>query len=138
MLVRATAAARVLEIGTSIGYSTIWLADAAEAVGGARGRRSSSTRSAARPLAGTSSAPGSAPRRCGSRTPREALRGSADECWDLIFLDAERPAYAGYRPEHGALGRLVPGGLVAVDNVISHAEQVEELLGPDGRRAGRD
>src|ERR671921_2238084 len=35
VLVRALGAERVLEIGTSNGYSTIWLGDAAEAVGGA-------------------------------------------------------------------------------------------------------
>ena len=34
VLVRSMAAQRVLEIGTSNGYSTIWLGDAAEAVGG--------------------------------------------------------------------------------------------------------
>ncbi len=34
MLIRATQARRLLEIGTSNGYSTIWLADAAEATGG--------------------------------------------------------------------------------------------------------
>jgi SAM-dependent methyltransferase len=35
VLVRATVARRVLEIGTSNGYSTLWLASAARAVGGA-------------------------------------------------------------------------------------------------------
>src|SRR5215210_9602258 len=34
VLVRALGARRVLEVGTSNGYSTIWLGDAAEAVGG--------------------------------------------------------------------------------------------------------
>jgi predicted O-methyltransferase YrrM len=34
VLVRATAARRVLEIGTSNGYSTLWLADAAREIGG--------------------------------------------------------------------------------------------------------
>ena len=34
VLVRATLAQRVLEIGTSNGYSTLWLADAARAIGG--------------------------------------------------------------------------------------------------------
>ena len=34
VLVRSMGAERVLEIGTSNGYSTIWLGDAAEAVGG--------------------------------------------------------------------------------------------------------
>src|SRR5262249_61367304 len=35
VLVRATAARRVLEIGTSNGYSTLWLASAARGIGGA-------------------------------------------------------------------------------------------------------
>jgi predicted O-methyltransferase YrrM len=34
VLVRATLAGRVLEIGTSNGYSTLWLASAASAFGG--------------------------------------------------------------------------------------------------------
>src|SRR5947209_2672000 len=34
LLIRALAPPRLLEIGTSNGYSTIWLADAARAVGG--------------------------------------------------------------------------------------------------------
>jgi predicted O-methyltransferase YrrM len=34
VLVRAMGARRILEIGTSNGYSTLWLGDAAEAVGG--------------------------------------------------------------------------------------------------------
>jgi predicted O-methyltransferase YrrM len=34
VLVRATLARRVLEIGTSNGYSTLWLAEAAKAIGG--------------------------------------------------------------------------------------------------------
>jgi predicted O-methyltransferase YrrM len=35
VLVRAVGARRILELGTSNGYSTIWLADAAEATAGA-------------------------------------------------------------------------------------------------------
>src|SRR5882672_8878176 len=34
ILIRSTRAARILEVGTSNAYSTIWLADAARAVGG--------------------------------------------------------------------------------------------------------
>jgi predicted O-methyltransferase YrrM len=40
----------------------------------------------------------------------------------MIFLDAERPAYCGYWPD--LLRVLRPGGLLAVDNVLSHAEEV--------------
>jgi predicted O-methyltransferase YrrM len=39
-----------------------------------------------------------------------------------VFLDAERPAYAGYWPE--LLRSVRPaGGLIAIDNVLSHADE---------------
>jgi predicted O-methyltransferase YrrM len=124
VLVRAANARRVLEIGTSIGYSTIWLADAVEATGGRllsveidAGRSESARSNLGR--AGLT-----ADLRVGDAA--ETLSGSEDGSWDLIFLDAERPAYAGYWPD--VLRSLAPGGLVAVDNVISHADQVHELL----------
>ena len=36
VLIRAVGAKRILELGTSNGYSTIWLADAAQVTGGGR------------------------------------------------------------------------------------------------------
>jgi predicted O-methyltransferase YrrM len=124
VLVRAAGARRVLEIGTSIGYSTIWLADAAEATGGTLvsieidPERSSTARDNLERAGLTAD--------LRVEEAADTLRSSAGESWDLIFLDAERPAYAGYWPD--VLRVLEPGGLVAVDNVISHADQVEELL----------
>jgi predicted O-methyltransferase YrrM len=124
VLVRAANARRVLEIGTSIGYSTIWLADAVEATGGwlvtveIDAERSETAR------ANLERAGLTADLRVGDAG--ETLSVSEDASWDLIFLDAERPAYAGYWPD--VLRSLAPGGLVAVDNVISHADQVHELL----------
>jgi predicted O-methyltransferase YrrM len=53
------------------------------------------------------------------------LRTSPESAWDMIFLDAERSAYAGYWPD--LLRVLRPGGLLAVDNVLSHAAEVGEL-----------
>jgi predicted O-methyltransferase YrrM len=124
VLVRATGARRVLELGTSIGYSTLWLADAAEAVGGTLvSVEIDSERSA---IAGETLRHAGLTAELRVEDAAEALRASADESWDLIFLDAERPAYAGYWPD--VLRSLAPRGLVAVDNVISHADQVEELL----------
>jgi predicted O-methyltransferase YrrM len=122
LLVRATNAQRVLEIGTSIGYSTLWLADAAEAVGGTLvsveidAERSGQARANLERAGLTAEL----------RVEDAELTLKGDDEWDLIFLDAERPAYAGYWPD--VLRTLRPGGLVAVDNVISHAEQVEALL----------
>jgi predicted O-methyltransferase YrrM len=125
VLVKATGARRLLELGTSIGYSTIWLADAAEAVGGTLVSVELDPERSATARANLERAGLTAELRV--QDAGEALRDSGDESWDLIFLDAERPAYAGYWPD--VLRTLAPGGLVAVDNVISHAEQVEEMLG---------
>jgi predicted O-methyltransferase YrrM len=124
VLVRAAGARRLLELGTSIGYSTIWLADAAEAVGGTLVSVEIDPERSATARANLERAGLTAELRVEDAT--ETLKASTDESWDLIFLDSERPAYAGYWPD--VLRSLAPGGLVAVDNVLSHAEQVEEIL----------
>jgi predicted O-methyltransferase YrrM len=124
VIVKATGARRLLEIGTSIGYSTIWLADAAEAVGGSLVSVEIDPERSATARANLERAGLTAELRVGDAA--HTLSDSDDEAWDLIFLDAERPAYAGYWPH--VLRSLASGGLVAVDNVISHADQVEELL----------
>jgi predicted O-methyltransferase YrrM len=55
----------------------------------------------------------------------ELLADSPDEHWDFVFLDAERPAYAGYWQD---LKRALAGdGLLVVDNVLSHADQVADF-----------
>jgi predicted O-methyltransferase YrrM len=56
----------------------------------------------------------------------ETLRASGDGAYDLVFLDAERPAYPGYWPD--VLRTLRPGGVLAVDNVLSHPDEVAALL----------
>jgi predicted O-methyltransferase YrrM len=122
LLVRATGARDVLELGTSNGYSTLWLADA---VAGAAGRLVSVDADAARSALAAQNLD-----RGGVRDAVElrvedaarALSASGDRSWDLIFLDAERTAYAGYWPD---LARVLrSGGLLVVDNVVSHAEEV--------------
>ena len=53
------------------------------------------------------------------------LARSADAEWEFVFLDAERPAYPGYLRD---LARtLTPGGVLAVDNVESHAHELVEF-----------
>jgi predicted O-methyltransferase YrrM len=125
LLVRATAARRVLELGTSNGYSTLWLADALRANDG---RLVSVEIEADR-----SSQAADNLHRAGLRSvvdlrvgdAADVLKESADEECDLIFLDAERPAYPAYWPD--LVRTLRRGGLLAVDNVISHADQVAEF-----------
>jgi predicted O-methyltransferase YrrM len=122
-LIRATGARAVLELGTSNGYSTVWLADAVRATGGEltsveidAARSTEASRNLTR--AGLQ-----AHAELRVQDAADALHESASQQWDMIFLDAERPAYTAYWPD---LQRtLRPGGLLAVDNVISHADQVD-------------
>jgi predicted O-methyltransferase YrrM len=124
VLVRAAGSRRVLELGTSNGYSTIWLADAAEAVGGSvisvdvdPGRVALARENLE--LAGLVV-------ELRVEDAADTLTRSASDEWDLVFLDAERPAYVSYWPS--LLRTLRPGGLLVVDNVLSHAAEVAEFL----------
>jgi predicted O-methyltransferase YrrM len=124
VLAQATRARKILELGTSNGYSTLWLADAAE-VSGAR------LTSIDVDLERTALAAGNLARagleaELLSGDAGSLLRDCADGAWDLIFLDAERSAYAGYWPDLLRTLRA-DGGLLAVDNVLSHAHELVEF-----------
>ena len=125
VLVRAMNATRVLEIGTSNGYSTIWLGDAAEAVGGTvlsleieADRTAQATENVAEAGVGEFV-------ELRTQDAAEALRSFADGAFDLIFLDAERPYYTGYWPD--LIRALRPNGLLVVDNTLSHAKELVEF-----------
>ena len=123
LLVRALGARDVLELGTSNGVSTVWLAEALDETGGRlvsveldAGR----SRAAAKNLE-SAGLDGVVELRTGDAA--DTLRDSPDDAWDVVFLDAERPHYPGYWPD---LARVIrPGGLIAADNAISHADQMQ-------------
>jgi predicted O-methyltransferase YrrM len=134
LLARATGARKLLELGTSNGYSTLWLADAVRSNGG---------RMVSVDVDAERSAEAARNLDRGGLTEVVDLRledaattlaDSADGEWDMVFLDAERPAYVDYWPD--LVRVLRPGGLLAVDNVVSHADQVADfraLVGADDR-----
>ena len=62
------------------------------------------------------------------------LAGLPDAAVDLLFLDAERVEYPRWWPHPARV--LRPGGVLAVDNVLSQADEVAEfldLVAADGR-----
>jgi predicted O-methyltransferase YrrM len=125
VLIRATQARSVLEIGTSNGYSTIWLGDAVEATGGTLltleiepSRTALAKENVAR--AGLADVVELRTEDAGA-----ALRAFPDGAFDVVFLDAERDAYVGYWPD--LVRTLNPAGLLAVDNVISHDNELVDF-----------
>jgi len=122
VLVRATLARRVLEIGTSNGYSTLWLASAARAIGGSVVTIERSEYKVA--LAAANFA------RSGLSTfislvhddADRVLERSGEGSLDLIFLDSERSEYPGWWPHLKRVLRF--GGLLVVDNATSHAGEM--------------
>jgi predicted O-methyltransferase YrrM len=125
VLILALAPQQLLELGTSNGYSTIWLGDAARTAGGSLTSveidpaRSSLARENLR-VAHLEEVVELRVDDAGA-----ILAASADAAWNFIFLDAERPAYASYWRD--LVRVLAPRGLLAVDNVISHADELAEF-----------
>jgi predicted O-methyltransferase YrrM len=125
VLARGLRATRLLEIGTSNGYSTIWLADAARACAGALTSVEIDPARVAQAAENLRQAGLESFVELCVSDAGEYLAQASDAAWDLIFLDAERPAYVGYWPD--LVRTLSPGGMLVVDNVISHAREVAEL-----------
>jgi predicted O-methyltransferase YrrM len=126
VVLRAMAARAVVEIGTSTGYSTLWLADAVRATGG-RVLSVDLDAAAQASAAATLRRAGLDPwveLRCadGGAVLRDLPAGSQD----VVLLDSERPEYPGWWPHPVRV--LRPGGLLVVDNVLSHPAEVAPFL----------
>ena len=117
LLARAIDAREVLEIGSSNGVSTIWLAAAAQHNGGRvtgteilperaadanRNLADAGLDAVARVVAGD------------ARTTVASLPGP----FDIVFIDAEKDDYVDHF--QAVVGRVRLGGLILADNVISH------------------
>ncbi|MFD3422773.1 O-methyltransferase [Streptomyces decoyicus] len=124
LLVKASKAKNVLEIGTSNGYSTLWLADAVGENGSvttiekAPHKRAMADRNFQRA--------GLSPRiqQIEDEAGRFIATCDAGE-YDFIFLDSDRGQYADWWPSLQRI--LADGHLLVVDNATSHAHQLEDF-----------
>ena len=125
ILVQATGATRILEVGTSNAFSTIWLADAARQTGGrviTFEMNPDKIRMARENLT-----------RAGLADRVEIVEGPAGDTlsglpgpFDFVFLDADRANYLTYLEL--VVPKLVRRGLLVADNVVSHAGELQDYL----------
>ncbi|MFE3883237.1 O-methyltransferase [Streptomyces lydicus] len=124
LLVKATRAKKVLEIGTSNGYSTLWLADAVGKDGSVTTIERASDKRAMAERNFRRAGLGSRIEQIGDEAGRFIGTRDAGE-YDFIFLDSDRGQYADWWP---SLQRILAAGhLLVVDNATSHAHQMEDF-----------
>ncbi len=125
ILVRARRATRILEVGTSNAYSTIWLADAARETSGRVTTLECDLDKIALARANLAEA--------GLAEYIDLLEGEAAKTliqlpgpFDVVFLDADRHQYLTYFEL--VFPKLVSGGLLVADNAVSHAHELAAYL----------
>ena len=129
-LVRLTGARRVLEIGTAIGYSTLWMATALPQDGQLISLERDADR-AARARAHAAAA--------GVEARVHVMIGDASRFlhkvtgpFDVIFQDGDKPGYLTHLDRLWAL--LRPGGVLACDNVLWSGTVVPGMTATEARR----
>lgn len=124
LLIKACKAKNVLEIGTSNGYSTLWLADAVGKDGTVTTIEKAPHKLAMAEENFRRAGLGSRIQQIADEAGRfMASRGDGE--YDLVFLDSDRGQYAGWWP---SLQRILADGcLLVVDNATSHAHQLEDF-----------
>ena len=126
ILIRTQQSKRILEIGTSTGYSTLWLANAAQSTGGQIITVEIDAERTA--LAQQNAVEFSLDQQIEFLiSDAQIYLASLKEKFDFILLDAERDAYCEY---WNYLPQILKekGGILIVDNVVSHAKEVEEFI----------
>jgi predicted O-methyltransferase YrrM len=127
--VRIAGARQVVEIGTANGYSTIWLADAlCDTDGHVVTIDTAATDEARTNLALADAVQPGLTKRIELRQEDGGayLAQLADGSVDLLFLDAERVEYPRWWPHPVRV--LRSGGVLAIDKVLSHADEVAPFL----------
>uniref|UniRef100_UPI003BA23129 O-methyltransferase n=1 Tax=Aeromonas jandaei TaxID=650 RepID=UPI003BA23129 len=126
VLVQTRGAQAVLEVGTSNGYSTLWLAEAVARLDGhvTTIERDEAKRALAQANFEQAGLAGRITQLAGEAGALLPTLPSAG--FPLIFLDSDRRQYRAWWPQLQRL--LPPRGLLVVDNAISHREELAEWM----------
>lgn len=127
MLIKISRVKSVLEIGTSNGYSALWIADALKE-SGLGGHLSTIEFYEKRQSIARENI-----EKCGLSEYVTFLQGSAREILkdldfvpDMVFIDACKPEYIEYF--NLLKDKLPKGAIILADNVVSHAAKVADFL----------
>lgn len=124
VLIKAGAVRQVLEVGTSNGYSTLWIASALPENGHVTTLEISSDKieQAIQNF-----------QRANLDHKITVLQAGASDYFnqanmqfDLVFLDADRSRYLEFARQ--VIERVRPGGLLVCDNAVSHASEMEAFI----------
>lgn len=126
ILIKSIKAKNVLEIGTSNGYSGLWIADALKETGGhlttiefwekrqCLARENFSKCSLEDVIT------------CKIGSAYEIITGEIKEEFDMVFIDANKQEYIKFFEAVHPL--LKKGGIILADNIISHKEKVKPFV----------
>jgi predicted O-methyltransferase YrrM len=133
MLARGSRATRVLEIGTSNGYSTIWLAASVVPAGGRviSIDRSPEKQEMARENLARAGLLELVDLRCGDATE---IVASLAGPFDFVFFDADR--ISAHKQLALLLPKLSPSAFLLADNVLSHPAEIADYLAAIGDLPG--
>ena len=128
ILIQALRVKNVLEIGTSNGYSTIWIADALRPTGGRVTTLEVSKKKVEMARKNFEKIGELSEHITLHETDaRTFLKDCEDESFDLIFWDADRSQYVSYWTDICRV--LKAGSLLIIDNALSpHPEELAELF----------
>lgn len=123
LIVKITNSKNILEIGTSNGYSTIWLADAARKIGGRVTTLECDSSKIELAKQNFREAEVNSYIDTHRIKAEDFLRANPNLKFDFIFLDTDCSAYIDLWPD--LQESVNPGGVLIVDDVTSH---IDELL----------
>lgn len=124
VLIKASAVRQVLEVGTSNGYSTLWLASSLPEDGHVSTLDVSPHK--IEQAAQNFKRANLAHKITAMQADASDYLSQGSERFDLIFLDADRSKYIEFA--HQVIARIRPGGLLVCDNAVSHASEMEEFI----------
>lgn len=126
ILVKGCNAKNILEIGTSNGYSTLWLANAVEETNGNVTTVELSSERVGEALVNFEKANLLQRIDIHNQEAGAFLDSQLNHSFDFIFLDSERTQYMWWLEHIKSI--LQPQGLLVVDNATSHASELVEFI----------